>query len=133
MKHFICLILAVYASFHLFAFNDYMHRSAVNAEVVDKTIREGSKHTIVREIIYQSQDGYTFKLPASEPTWQAALPGEKTRLYVRPFDYKQTTMQNFRYFSLPIIVAAATVVYLLWFLFFGWPAPKENNIGTPAT
>lgn len=129
MKHIFALIFAIYASFHLFVFNNYMHRQAVIVEVSDKLIREGSKHHTIREIVYKRQDGATFKRSASEPEWQAALPGEKARLYLRPFDMKQTPLENLRYFFLPIFVAAATLVYLLWFIFFGWPVKtKDKNI-----
>lgn len=134
MKHVICLVLAIYASFHLFAFNDYMHKHQVNAEVVDKEVRKGSKRKIIHEIAYKQDDGNTFKLRVSEPEWQAALPGEKARLYLRPYDVKQTTVENMRYFMLPILVSSVTLVYLLWFLFFGWTAaPKEKKFVQPST
>lgn len=132
MKHFFALIFAIYATFHLFVFNDYMHRQVVNVEVHDKALREDSKHRPIRDIFYQREDGLVFKRSVGELEWQTAQPGQKARLNLRPFDMKQTALENVRFFILPVIVAAMTIVYLLWFLIcFGWTTKtKETEIGT---
>lgn len=135
MKHVLILLVAIFASAHMFIFNDYMHEKSFRAEIVDKYTSAGSKGRTIREIEYKLENGHVFKLSAGEYAWQSALPGVKVWIQARPHDIEQTAWENFRYFMLPVVVASFTGVYLIFFLIFSTPLtpPKEKKFVQPST
>lgn len=135
MKHVIYLVLAIYATFHMVVFNDYMHDKSYRVEVVDKEMSSGTKGKTNLAIVYKREDGHVFKLSASVSEWQAATPGEKRWVSARPSDVEPTGMETLQHTVLPMAVLMFTIVYLMWFLlFYSWiPAPQEKKFVQPST
>lgn len=134
MKHVIILALAIYATFHMMVFNDYMHDKSYRVEVVSKEMSKGQKGKTNIAIVYKSEDGQIFQLSASVAEWQAATPGEKRWVSARPCDVSPSRMNSLVYTVAPIVVGVFTLVYLMWFLlFFSWTAPQEKKFVPPST
>lgn len=135
MKHVLILLVAIFATVHLFIFNDYMHPVSVRVEVVDKFTGAGSKGRIIREIQYQREDGRQFNMSVGEHAWQNALPGVKMWVQARPRDMEPSIWGDFRYLMLPIVVAVFTGLYLICFLVFSTPltSTQEKKFVPPST
>lgn len=134
MKHVIILALAIYATFHMMVFNDYMHDKSYRVEVVSKEMSNGQKGKTNIAIVYKREDGHIFQLSASVAQWQAAVPGEKRWISARPIDTEPSGMNTFIYTVVPIVLMMFTLVYMMWFLFFfSWSTPQENKFVPPST
>lgn len=134
MKHVIILVLAIYATFHLMVFNDYMHDKSVRVEVVSKEMSNGQKSKVNLHITYKREDGRTFQLPTNIAEWQSAAPGEKRWVSARPIDMEPNPVDTTLYTVAPLIVMMFTVLYLIWFLlFFSWSQPQETKFVPPST
>jgi hypothetical protein len=134
MKHVIILVLAIYATFHLMVFNDYMHYKSVRAEVVTKEMVAGASNKTKLTITYKREDDRIFKLPANAAEWQSAVPGEQRWVSARPIDVQPNLVDTTLHTVAPLIVMMFTLLYLLWFLLcFSWSTPQENKFVQPST
>ncbi|YP_010843963.1 thioredoxin [Salmonella phage KM16] len=77
-------------------FNDYMTYQNYDVEVVDVISGMSSgKHSSLEFIaVYELEDGYRFDRNISAATSTQLKPGQEITLELRPFDVKQTTMEN---------------------------------------
>lgn len=134
MKHVIILALAIYATFHLMVFNDYMHDKSVRVEVVSKEMSKGQKGKTNLYLTYKREDGAIFQLSANIAEWQSATPGENRWVSARPIDMEPNYADTTLYTVAPLIVMMFTMLYLIWFLFcFSWPNPQEKKFVQPST
>lgn len=94
--------------------NDYMSARDVAVTVMERNIvPKTSKVSEKKELVYKSDDGIIFRQRVSESTYKTSPIGEQYKVYVRPFDMKQTVKENAIFFFGPIFIGTLSMGFAI--------------------
>lgn len=94
-------------------FNDYMTYKNYDVKVIDVISGMSSgKHSSLEFIaVYELEDGYRFDRNISAATSTQLSPGQNVTLELRPFDVKQTAIENTIWFAGGVLANCAGFVF----------------------
>ena len=111
-----------------------MTAKSMHVKVIDKMTTATTKGQTYFYLIVECADvncgeaGYKFDFISSPTRYSQTTIGDEIVLELRPFDVKQTGLDNLLYFSIPVfLMAVLTTVLLGWIVSFLNDDKSEEN------